>query len=293
MPKTVPDIRGLLIHISHYDPVWFEAKDDEEPFDLATAVELVAVMNEVGMNLLVVDCADGVRYKSHPELRRPYTVPMADLRKLAGAAHALGIDVVPKLNFARSGRHHHDDWMRPHSDPRPFWNDMKAYWKVAGELIGELVGVCRPKRFFHVGMDEDHDRSLAQYADAVRTLRGIVGRHGLRTVIWNDSCHSARTSGAQVHADKSRAAEGLIPRDIVQVVWDYGHAHPSVVKRLVKEGFEVWAAPGRTREGVRRWRRAVVAEGASGMLMTRWVKCGRTNRKALVQMLRNLAAEYT
>jgi len=290
MAKGSPDVRGMLIHVSHYDPKWCLDKDREKPFEVAVALEVLDAMSDADMNLLVVDCADGVQYKSHPELKRDYSVPMRDLQKLADAAHRRDIDVVPKLNFSRSSWHQHDYWMRPHSVPWQYARNIEGYWKVAGELIAELVGVLGPKRFFHVGMDEDHHRSHAQYVDAIKMLRKIVKRHRLRTVIWNDSCHFRKSSLAQVHADKCRAAEGLLPRDIVQVLWDYSRAHPSIVKRVVDEGFEVWVAPGA--RVLAPWKRAITLGGATGVLATAWVKCDRTHRERLLELVRTVGAEF-
>ncbi|HUT25551.1 MAG TPA: hypothetical protein VM492_14490, partial [Sumerlaeia bacterium] len=95
-------VRGFLIHITHYDPRWVERKPREKPFDLDIGLEVVDAMAEVGMNLLAIDCADGVRYKSHPELTRHYSVPMGHLKKLVARARKHGIEVAPKLNFSHS-----------------------------------------------------------------------------------------------------------------------------------------------------------------------------------------------
>ena len=290
--KEAPEIRGLLIHVTHYDPSWCLRKDRETRFDLDAALEIVGAMAEARMNLLVVDCADGVAYRSHPELRRRYTVPMRELKALADAAAALGIDVAPKLNFSKSGRNLHDMFMRPHWDPVSWLDKADEYWSVAGDLIDELVEVCRPKRFFHIGMDEDHYRSLEQYVDAIRILRAKVKRHGLRTVVWNDSCHFRKTMVAQAHADKCRAAEDFLPQDVVHVLWDYERAHPKIVRRVAGKGFEVWAAPGANVASVRAWRRAILREGGNGLLMTAWIKCDRAHRARLAGMVRSLGPEY-
>ena len=141
-------------------------------------------------------------------------------------------------------------------------------------------------------MDEDHYRSLEQFVEAIKTLRRMVKEHGLRAVVWNDSCHSEKTAIAQVHADKCRAAEELLPRDVVHVLWDYGRAHPAVVKRITGEGFDVWAAPGRSAEQVREWRRATLEGGGKGLLMTNWTKCEKANRAQLIEMVKTLGPEY-
>jgi hypothetical protein len=292
MPKRLPEIRGLLIHVTHYDPHWCMRKGRETKFDLGVALEVVEAMAAARLNLLVVDCADGVAYASHPELKRHYTVPMGDVRALADAARERGIDVVPKLNFSKSGRNLHDMWLRPHWDPISWLDGFDDYWRVAADCIAELVAACRPQRFFHVGMDEDHYRSLAQYVEAIEILRGITRRHRLRTVIWNDSCYFGRDVVAEVHADKSRAAEDLLPRDVVHVLWDYERAHPAIVRRIAAKGFDVWAAPGAHARLVRAWRRAILAGGGSGLLMTHWIKCDRANRGRLLTTVRALGAEY-
>jgi len=283
MAKPSP-VRGLLIHVSHYDPVWWTAKTKEKPFDVAVACDVLDAMAAAGMNLLVVDCADGVKYRSHPELKRHYSVPMRDVKKLADRAHALGIDVAPKLNFAKSGRNLHDMWMHPWSDPLRWTCSLDKYYEVAADCIAEVVDACRPERFFHIGMDEDHFRSHAQYVDAIKTLRKIVKHHRLRTIVWNDACHYRKDALAQVHADKCRDAEQHLPKDVVQVLWDYARAHPGIVKRVRDEGFEVWVAPGRDTKHLRTWRRAK----PDGWLLTAWVKCERKHRRHLLELVNTL-----
>jgi hypothetical protein len=244
------------------------------------------------MNLLVVDIEDGVVFKSHPELRRRYSVPMAQLETLARAARERGIDVVPKLNFSKSHRHLHDEWLRPHTHPENWLQGRKSYWRTAGDVIAEAVRACQPRRFFHIGMDEDHSRSLRQYVEDIRRLRRILRAHTLRPVVWNDSCFEGRDVIAEVHGEKSRAAEGRLPKDIVHVLWDYDRAHPAAVRRLVSEGFECWVAPGRSRAKVQAWKRAALRHGATGMLMTRWVKCSRRNAEIILRDLHRLGGLY-
>ena len=275
-------VRGYLLHITHYDPRWWKAKEHEQPFDLALGLDLVDAMAQTGMNLLVVDCADGVRYASHPELARPYSVPMEALVELVTRADSHGLEVVPKLNFAQSGLHHHNDWFRPHND----LFDSDRYWELAFEVIDELIGVMRPARFFHVGMDEDHWRSNGQYVSAINRLHAGLATRGLRTVIWNDSA-SLYPRGA-IHRDKSLVAEAIVPKDIVHVVWDYGGAPAETLRRIRMAGFEVWGAPGRDAALVAEMCEAVKQAGGSGLLLTRWMPCVERNRQELVESLLTL-----
>jgi hypothetical protein len=285
------DIRGLLIHVTHYDPAWVAVKDFEPPFDLGVAMELLPLMASCGMNLLVVDVEDGVEYKSHPEMRRHYSVPISQMKTLADAARSHGIDVVPKVNFSKSGRNLHDKWLAPHWDHVSWLKNTEDYFRVGRDVIAELTDTMRPKKFIHIGMDEDHYRSHEQYVETIERLRGIVKELGLRTIIWNDSCHFRAKSIAQVHAEKSRTAEERISKDIVHVLWDYGGTHPDIVKRIASRGFEVWGAPGGEGEQIASWSRALDENGGTGLLMTNWIKCSKFNRNQLIEFVSNVGPE--
>ena len=286
MPEGRVSVRGFLIHITHYDPEWCRLKSREKRFDLNVGLEVIDAIVEAGLNLLIIDCGDGVKYESHPELAREYTVPMTHLGRLVNRAQEKGIEVVPKLNFSHSSLHRHNDWFRPYNE----FFDNDEYWRIAFELIDELVQTCRPRRFFHIGMDEDHDRAHSQYIEAIVRLWDGLRERGLRPIIWNDSSHGGR---ALVHAEKSQAAEKKIPKDIVQVVWDYSHAQPDVVGRLVSEGFEVWGAPGESPEQVSKWRQIILRCGGQGLLGTMWVPCRRSNRSKLIQLIRTVGPIYS
>jgi hypothetical protein len=252
-------VRAFLMHITHYDPKWFREKPREKPFDLKLGLEVIDELAKHKFNTLIIDCEDGVIFKSHPELARHYSVPMGVLKRLVLRAHSYGMDVIPKTNFSRSRIHKHNHWMNPHSS-RHF--DTPQYWETAFELIDELIKVCRPKRFYHIGMDEDHDRTFHQYFNAILTLHEGLRKRGLRPVIWNDTAHGGI---ALIHARKSRAAERVIPHDVVQVVWDYSRPQGKIVKRLVDAGFDVWGAPGWPQaKKARLWREALKSHGGKG-----------------------------
>jgi len=281
-------VRGFLIHLTHYDPVWYRRKSRENPFDLEVALEVVDALAEEGFNLLVIDVADAVKYRSHPELARRYTVPMKQLEKLAAAARRKGLEVAPKLNFSRSsGVHHHNDWML---GPKEEWYhhfDDEAWWKKGFELIG----VCKPKRFLHVGMDEDHDRSYSQYIQTVKGLHAGLKKRKLRTLIWNDT--GIEYDSGMIHAEKSLTAETAIPKDIVQVLWRYDAVPAASIKRIAKLGFDLWGAPGpRSAAGAAAFREAVLRAGGKGLLMTMWIPCRPSNRRKLLDGIHRMGPVY-
>src|SRR5229473_1159603 len=105
--KTIP-IRGYLLHITHYDPVWVANKDKEEPFNLEVGLRIVDAMAEARLNLLLIDPKDGVRYATHPELSRPYSQNIEILSQLAERAAKHGMETAIKLNFSQSALHQHN-----------------------------------------------------------------------------------------------------------------------------------------------------------------------------------------
>jgi hypothetical protein len=283
--KGIVPVRGYLLHLTHYDPLWYSRKSNERPIDLGLALEIIDLIADTGFNLLIIDCADAVKYKSHPELRRRYSLPQAVLRRLVMRAQLNDIEVVPKLNFSQTAYYKHNYWMRPYN--RYF--DTERYWKVAFDLIDELIRVCRPANFFHIGMDEDHERSHPQYIKAILRLRQGLKQRGLRTIIWNDSPHKGF---ATVHARKSMAAEKKIPKDIVQLIWDYRRVPPRHIQRLINLGFEVWGAPGWNPQHAFAWKQAILRYGGNGLIMTRWIPCQRTNRTKLLRLIGTAGPVY-
>jgi len=273
------NIRAFLIHVSHYDPNWCNVKETEKPFDLKVGLDVVAAMAKAGMNLLVIDCEDGVEYASHPELKRPYTVPMGMIKELAACARSNGIEIVPKINFSRSHYHQHNSWFRPHD--KLF--DNEKYWPLAFEVIDELVQELKPEHYFHIGMDEDHSRSYTQYVTAINTLHSGLKERGLKTIIWNDS--ACEWASAQIHQEKSMFAERTIPKDIVQVLWDYVRTPTVHIKRIRDAGFELWGAPGNKPEQVDTMKEELLENGAAGIIFTRWKSCIEENREDLLNAL--------
>jgi hypothetical protein len=273
-------VRGYQLHVTHYDPAWCKVKEKERPFDKETAFAALECMAEAEMNLLVLDCADGVEYRSHPELKRHYSVPMADAAAVADRARELGIEVVPKLNFAQSAWHQHNHWFRPHH--RLF--DNEEYWAKAFELIDELCAALQPERYFHIGMDEDHDRGLALYVKAIKTLRSGLKERGLRPIIWNDA--ACAWPEAETHREKSLHAVEKLPKDVVHVLWDYSGAKMKELKRIREAGFPLWGAPGRDTALVRKMVKALQKVGGRGVLITRWKPCTPDQRQEIEAHIR-------
>jgi len=289
--KSRPRYRGYLMHLTHYDPRWTARKKREQPWDVDLALELVEALGEEGFNVLVIDCADAVKYRSHPEYARRYTHPMRDLARVAAAARRRGLEVAPKLNFARGEINTHNHWMRAPGETWYARFDGEDYWQIAFEVIDELVAICESPHFFHIGMDEDHDRSYAQYANAIKTLHAGLKKRKLRTLVWNDS--GIKYASGLIHAEKSLFAEQHVPKEVTQVLWQYSSVPEADVRRLREEGFPLWVAPGwRNPKQTIGFRDAALRAGAEGMLMTTWRPLRKSGRAELLAGIRQIGPIY-
>ncbi len=277
-------VRAYLIHITHYDPVWFDRKERERPFDLNLGCDMVKALGDAGFNMLIIDLADGVEYRTLPELKRHYSVPMSTLEKLVASARQAGMEVVPKLNFSKSKepRHDHNYWFRPYNE----LPDDDAYCAKAFQLIDEIVEVMKPERYFFIGMDEDFLRTPAEYASVVNALHEGISKRGLRTAMWNDTPHlSAGMFGC---VEKTLAAEDEAPKDIVHVLWDYTPLKARAAERvrdMRSKGFEVWIAPGGRADQVEQWKQLALQTGCAGMVMTAWRPVTERSRRRFLDAI--------
>jgi hypothetical protein len=285
-------VRAYLIHITHYDPVWFDRKDRERPFDLNVGTDMVKALGKAGFNMLIIDLADGVEYRSLPELKRHYSVPWSVVEQLIASAREAGLEVVPKLNFSKGPepRYDHNYWFRPY-DELP---DNDAYWAKAFQLIDEVIGEVKPKRYFFIGMDEDFLRTPAQYVAAVTALHDGLTKRRLRAVMWNDTAHVSAGSFGCV--EKTLAAEDVAPGDIVHVLWDYTPLDPQAagrVKDMRSKGLEVWIAPGRSPDDVEQWKQLALQTDCSGMVMTAWSPVTERGRQRFLSAIEEVGPIYS
>lgn len=187
---------------------------DELTFDYGLWTELTERMSRQGLDLLLIDLGDGVRYDSHPEIAVRNAWTPARLREELTRLRELGIEPIPKLNFSTT----HDAWMREYSrmvsTPR--------YYDVCADLITEVSDLFDTPRYFHIGMDEEtaaNQRNL-HYAvmrqhdlwwHDLEFLTAHVERLGSRAWIWSDyAWHNPDSFYARM------------PKNILQSNWYYG-----------------------------------------------------------------------
>lgn len=183
-------------------------------FDDGLWSELLGRMSEAGMNMVVLDLGDGVRYESHPEIAVKGAWSPARLRRELARMRGMGLEPIPKLNFSTT----HDAWLGPYS--RCVSTD--AYYAVCRDLIAEVCALFDRPRLFHLGMDEEtagHQRHML-YAvmrqhdlwwHDLLFLAAEAEKGGARPWIWSDYLWH--------HPEEFRRR---MPKSIVQSNWYYG-----------------------------------------------------------------------
>jgi hypothetical protein len=104
-------------------------------------------MSDVGMNMMVIDLGEAVKYKSHPELAAEGAWSHGRMREELNKLRDLGIEPIPKLNFSAG----HDAWLKEYNRML----STKKYYEVCGDLINEVCDLFDGPRFFHMGYDEE------------------------------------------------------------------------------------------------------------------------------------------
>ncbi|MDI6828271.1 MAG: hypothetical protein QME62_07300 [Armatimonadota bacterium] len=158
-------------------------------FDRELWEQLIPKFLEAGINTLVIDLGEGVKYESHPELAAKDAWTIKELKNELERLRSLGIEPIPKMNFSAC----HDVWLGPYA--RMLSTD--TYYAVCRDLIQEAIDIFDKPRFFHLGMDEETAAHQTMYDYAVIRQHDLwwhdflffvqqVEKNGVRAWIWSD-----------------------------------------------------------------------------------------------------------
>jgi len=248
--KPVPDmIWANLLHLSYN--MWEDTvplKYRDENFQCTTCQEarewahgyrpnltfdepvwdaLLKEMSSVGMNMVVIDLGDAIQYESHPEIAVKNAWTPAKLRTELAKMRKLGLEPIPKLNFATT----HDAWLKDYS--RMVSTD--TYYGVCKDLIEEVSVLFDWPRFFHIGMDEETAQHQVRQDYAVIRQNdlwwgdlyfyiGEVEKNGVRPWVWSDYAWH-----------KPDVFFRKMPKSVLQSNWYYGSGFdPNTLKEPVK-----------------------------------------------------------
>lgn len=215
-------IWACLLHLSFN--MWEEYISPHRPFrgyrpDLELSESLwndaVTQMANQGMNMIVIDLGDAVKYDSHPEIAVHNAWTTTRLLREIAKLRNMGLEPIPKLNFSAG----HDTWLGKYSR----MVSTEEYYEVCSDIIMEVCDLFGKPRFFHLGMDEE-TASHQSYQKHV-----VVRQNDLW---WNDFLFLAREvekqgSRAWIWPDymlwnKPEQFFNKMPKSVVQGNWYYG-----------------------------------------------------------------------
>lgn len=214
------------------------AAKDYLRFDEPLWRELLPRMRDAGVNMVVIDIGEGLRYESHPELAVKGSWPREKLEEELAVCREFGLEPIPKLNFSAC----HDVWLGPYSRML----STKPYYDVVRDVITEVSDIFKTPRFFHLGMDEETAvnqiynrltviRQFDLYWHDLNLLCDAVRGHGARPWIWSDY---------QWYHPLDFAKN--MRRDVLQSNWwYYKRVHPATV--LIRANPQVMDDPVRPR----------------------------------------------
>ena len=256
------------------DLQWVSAKPFLR-FDERLWNDLLRRMAEVGMNLVVIDLGEGVRYESHPEIAVKDAWSVKKLKDELAKVRQLGLEPIPKLNFSTA----HDAWLGPYSR----CVSTPAYYKACEELIAEVAGLFDTPRFFHLGYDEETFEHQRQYAYAVVRQHELwwedfsffvkaVEKQRVRPWIWSDYVWG--------HPDEFFQR---MPKSVLQSNWYYGLSFEPAKEKMVKAYLDLdqhgydqvptasnWSTPDSFKATVEFCRPRIDAARLKGFLQTPW-----------------------
>jgi len=219
--QPVPDnkIWGCLLHLSYN--FWVEYSSPS-PFrgyrpylQMSESLwnDATEKMSREGLNMVVIDLGDGVKYESHPEIAVNNAWTTTRLRKELDRLRKLGLEPIPKLNFAAG----HDIWLGKYSR----MVSTEKYYEVCSDLIKEVSDLFDKPRLFHLGMDEENAEDQ-RYLDYVVIRQNDLWWHdlyflidqvekaGSRSWIWSDYLWHQRDAFLK-----------KMPKSVMQSNWYY------------------------------------------------------------------------
>jgi hypothetical protein len=175
-------------------------------------------MAKQGVNMVVIDLGDAVKYESHPEIAVNNAWSTTRLKQELGKIRALGMEPVPKLNFSAG----HDTWLKEYSR----MVSTEKYYQVCSDLIQEVSILFDTPLLFHLGMDEEgaghqkHQKQIvirknqAWWNDFLFLVEEVE-KNGSRAWIWPD--YMLWNEPEQFFKN--------MPKSVVQGNWFYGEEH--------------------------------------------------------------------
>ncbi len=255
--------------------------------------ELMQIAAKSGVNMMIVDLGEGVRYESHPELAIEGSWSPAMLREELARIRDLGMEPIPKMNFSTG----HDIWLGPYARQV----STPAYYKVCADLIAEVCDLFDKPRLFHLGMDEENIANQVEYTYAVIRQHDLWWEDFMKLVGWVEQAGARAWIWSDYSWDNPELFYERMPKKVMQSNWHYwamDETRESVkaYAELEKHGYDQvptasnWNNPENFELTVKWCRERVAPERLKGFMQTVWHPTMEETREKHVAALSQVAA---
>ena len=275
-------------------------------FDENVWRDLTEQTRDAGMNMVVIDLAEGLVYPSHPELAVKGSWTPEKLRAELARLRHMGLEPIPKLNFSAT----HDVWLKEYAR----MVSTETYHRVVADLVKDVCEIFDRPRFVHIGMDEEGELLQTKFRYALTRREDVwfgdlgrivaaVERQGSRAWMWSDPewnypefCEKVSKNVVQsnwyywkdVREVESKLDDPKFSTGTKRPDWA-GQNHPAELKGffdLEKAGFDqipcatTWNSDENMEQVVEFCLRRLDRSRVKGFLLTDW-KCTWNEEKAL------------
>lgn len=172
--------------------MWFYNKPsfmfEEEAWEI-----FVKECHEAGMNMIVLDLGEGVRYESCPEIAHPNAWSKDRVKAEVKRLREMGIALIPKINFSAS----HDKWLGIYSRMIA----TPEYYRVCEGIIKDVYEMFEQPEYIHIGMDEEGNLGILDWwpdMEFYAMRRGELFWHDMKFLV---DCVTEAGSKAWIWAD--------------------------------------------------------------------------------------------
>ena len=164
--------------------MWWDEYEKVD-FDDDAWEKIVEEVKASGLNTIVLDLAEGVQYKSHPEIAHPGAWSTDRVRAEVKRLREMGITLIPKMNFSAT----HHLWLGKYRKMM----STDIYYDVCKDLIKEVYELFDHPEYIHLGMDEEGNTRILRYEqNFVSFRRGELLFHDLKFL-----CDCVKETGAK------------------------------------------------------------------------------------------------
>lgn len=169
-------------------------------------------LRNAGVDTLVIDIAEALKYESHPEINVRDSWDHDTMKKEIERLEGMGFELIPKLNFSAC----HDVWLGDYSRML----STPPYYQVCKDLIDEVCSLFKPKHF-HIGMDEETAQNQ-RYLKFCAVRQGDLWWHDLLYLV---DCVEKNDARAWIWSDMAWSDPDTfykkMPKTVVQCNWYY------------------------------------------------------------------------